>query len=54
MNEKVAPFNDIHVRQAISDAINRTALVDAVLFGNGKPANSLLDAGRAVLRRHGR
>ena len=42
MNEKVAPFNDVHVRQAISDAINRTALVDAVLFGNGKPANSML------------
>jgi peptide/nickel transport system substrate-binding protein len=45
MNEKVAPFSDIHVRQAISDAINRTALVDAVLFGNGKPANSLLMPG---------
>src|ERR1700756_5466668 len=44
-NEKVAPFNDVHVRQAISDAIDRTALVNAVLFGNGKPANSLFMPG---------
>ncbi|MBO0769972.1 MAG: ABC transporter substrate-binding protein [Actinobacteria bacterium] len=40
-NEKVKPFNDVHVRRAISLAINRAALVKAVLFGNGKPANSL-------------
>ena len=44
-NEKKAPFNDVHVRQAISDAIDRDALVNAVLFGNGKPANSLLMPG---------
>ena len=29
------------MRRAISLAINRHALVKAVLFGNGKPANSL-------------
>ena len=40
-NEEVKPFQDVHVRQAISLAINRPALVKAVLFGNGKPANSL-------------
>lgn len=40
-NEKVKPFQDVHVRQAISYAINREALVKAVLFGNGQPANSL-------------
>ena len=40
-NEKVKPFQDVHVRRAISLAINRNALVKAVLFGNGKPANSL-------------
>jgi peptide/nickel transport system substrate-binding protein len=40
-NELVKPFNDVHVRRAISLAINRKALVQAVLFGNGKPANSL-------------
>jgi peptide/nickel transport system substrate-binding protein len=31
----------VHVRRAISLAVNRPALVKAVLFGNGKPANSL-------------
>jgi peptide/nickel transport system substrate-binding protein len=40
-NETVKPFQDVHVRRAISLAINRAALVKAVLFGNGKPANSL-------------
>lgn len=40
-NELVKPFQDVHVRRAISLAINRAALVRAVLFGNGKPANSL-------------
>jgi peptide/nickel transport system substrate-binding protein len=40
-NQKVKPFQDTHVRRAISLAINRQALVKAVLFGNGKPANSL-------------
>ena len=40
-NENVKPFQDVHVRRAISLAINRKALIKAVLFGNGKPANSL-------------
>jgi peptide/nickel transport system substrate-binding protein len=40
-NEHVAPFQDVNVRRAISFAIDRTALVKAVLFGNGQPANSL-------------
>ena len=44
-NEKKAPFSDVHVRQAISDAIDRTALVNAVLFGNGKAGNSLFMPG---------
>jgi peptide/nickel transport system substrate-binding protein len=44
-NEKVKPFDDIHVRQAISYAIDRTALVKAVLYGNGSPANSSLAPG---------
>jgi peptide/nickel transport system substrate-binding protein len=41
INEKVKPLQDVHVRRAISYAINRNALVKAVLFGNGKAANSL-------------
>jgi peptide/nickel transport system substrate-binding protein len=40
-NEHVAPFQDVNVRRAISYAIDRSALVKAVLFGNGQPANSL-------------
>jgi peptide/nickel transport system substrate-binding protein len=44
-NEQKAPFQDVHVRQAISAAINRKALVSAALFGHGTPANSLLMPG---------
>src|SRR6185437_13210376 len=40
-NELRKPFQDVHVRRAISLAINRDALVKAVLFGHGKAANSL-------------
>jgi peptide/nickel transport system substrate-binding protein len=40
-NELRKPFQDMHVRRAISLAVDRAALVKAVLFGNGKPANSL-------------
>jgi peptide/nickel transport system substrate-binding protein len=39
-NELVKPFQDVHVRRAISLAVNRAALVKAVLFGHGRPANS--------------
>ena len=41
MNEKRAPYDDVHVRRAISYAIDRESLVKTVLFGNGTPANSL-------------
>ncbi len=41
MNEKRAPYDDVHVRRAISYAIDREALVKTVLFGNGTAANSL-------------
>jgi peptide/nickel transport system substrate-binding protein len=40
-NELRKPLQDVHVRRAISLAVDRAALVKAVLFGNGKPANSL-------------
>jgi peptide/nickel transport system substrate-binding protein len=42
LNEKVKPFDDVHVRRAISYSIDRQALVKAVLFNNGKPANSFM------------
>lgn len=41
-NEKIKPFDDPHVRRAISYAIDRKALVKAILFGNGTPANSFM------------
>ena len=42
MNEKYAPLADVHVRRAISYAIDRKAIVKSVLFGHGTPANSFL------------
>jgi peptide/nickel transport system substrate-binding protein len=42
MNEQYAPLADVHVRRAISYAIDRQAIVKSVLFGYGKPANSFL------------
>jgi peptide/nickel transport system substrate-binding protein len=42
LNEKVKPFQDVHVRRAISYAIDRQALVKAVLFKNGTAANSFM------------
>jgi peptide/nickel transport system substrate-binding protein len=41
-NEKVKPFQDVHVRRALSYLIDRKALVKAILFGNGSPANSFM------------
>ncbi len=42
MNQTVKPYDDVHVRRAISYAIDRAALVKTLLFGNGEPANSFL------------
>ena len=42
LNEHAAPYQDVHVRRAISYAINRANLVTALLFGNGQAANSYL------------
>jgi peptide/nickel transport system substrate-binding protein len=42
MNESYAPLADVHVRRAISYAIDRAAIVKSVLFGFGKPANSFM------------
>ncbi len=42
MNQTKTPYQDVHVRRAISYAIDRDALVKNVLFGHGTPANSFL------------
>ena len=42
MNEQYPPLADVHVRRAISYAIDRQAIIKSVLFGHGKPANSFL------------
>jgi peptide/nickel transport system substrate-binding protein len=45
MNQNEKPFQDVHVRRAISYAIDRQALVKTLLFGNGTAANSFLMPG---------
>ncbi len=42
MNERYAPLADVHVRRAISLAIDRDAIVKSVLFTHGIPANSFM------------
>jgi peptide/nickel transport system substrate-binding protein len=42
MNEQYPPLADVHVRRAISYAIDRQAIIKSVLFGHGTPANSFL------------
>jgi peptide/nickel transport system substrate-binding protein len=44
-NEKRAPFNDAHIRTAISEATDRKAMVKAVLYGHGSAAYSMLMPG---------
>jgi peptide/nickel transport system substrate-binding protein len=43
-NERYRPLADVHVRRAIGFAIDRKAIVGAVLAGQGRPANSTLPA----------
>jgi peptide/nickel transport system substrate-binding protein len=42
MNQTRRPYQDVHVRRAISYAIDRQTLVKNILFGNGAPANSFM------------
>lgn len=41
LDQSAAPFDDVHVRKAISYAIDREGLVKALLKGNGEPATAL-------------
>lgn len=45
LNEAKKPLDDVKVRTAICQAIDREAIVQAVLFGNGKVANSFIPGG---------
>jgi peptide/nickel transport system substrate-binding protein len=40
MNNARAPFDDIRVREAISHAIDRQAIIDGAMFGYGTPIGS--------------
>ena len=42
MNQHVKPYDDPHVRRAISFALDRESMVKALLFGEGTPADSFL------------
>jgi peptide/nickel transport system substrate-binding protein len=42
MNERYAPLADVHVRRAISLALDRKAMIKSILFGNGQAANSFM------------
>ena len=41
-NTRMPPFDQVKVRQALSYAINKTNILQAVYFGQAEPANSLL------------
>ena len=43
LNNKKFPFNDIRMRQALSMAIDRNALIDALYMGCGKPTRNVLN-----------
>jgi len=44
LNNRVAPFDDVHFRRALSLAFDRQVMVQIVLFGEGAPANGLIPA----------
>jgi peptide/nickel transport system substrate-binding protein len=42
MNQARGPYADVHVRRAISYALDRQAMVKNILFGHGQAANSFM------------
>ena len=42
INEEYPPLKDVHVRRAISYAIDRNSIIKSILFGHGTAANSFL------------
>ncbi len=45
MNNAIAPFNDVRVRRALHLAVAKADVVEAVLFGEGKPTISPIPPG---------
>jgi oligopeptide transport system substrate-binding protein len=45
INDSVAPFNNLKVREAFSDAIDRKALITVALDGLGRPTGTFLPPG---------
>jgi peptide/nickel transport system substrate-binding protein len=45
LNHAHKPLDDLRVRQAVCMAVDRKAIIDAVLFGHGTPANSFIPGG---------
>jgi peptide/nickel transport system substrate-binding protein len=45
MNEKIKPFDDVHVRQGLAAAINRTAITTTVFRGQATPLYSIVPIG---------
>jgi peptide/nickel transport system substrate-binding protein len=43
MDTNKAPWNDVHVRRAVAMAIDKQGLVNAILRGQGRPAETLPD-----------
>src|SRR5690606_28969635 len=39
INTAVFPINDMRVRQALTNSLNRQAILDGIYFGEGEPAN---------------
>lgn len=42
LNNKVAPFDDVHFRRALSMAFDRQAMVDVVIFGEGRVSKGVI------------
>ncbi len=45
MNMNKAPFDNVLVREAVNHAIDRQLIVDAVAYGSGSPADSIIAPG---------
>jgi len=45
-NNRHAPLNDVRVRQAISHALDRRAIIDGAMYGYGEPIGSHFPPGR--------